>query len=115
MKAIIAAGNSSTLKNEALVQDLLRYRTLWIGVQDAQVNTFRPFRDRTIVVGQEHGFSPLTPIDSDVLAEALRTDPALRGALRTLVEYTIAERGFYERIQQQAEALAERVEAELDK
>lgn len=113
--AIIAAGNSSTIKNEALVQDLLRYRTQWVGVEDAQINTFRPLRDRTIFAGQEHGFSPLTPIDIEVLAEALRTDPGLKGALRTLVEYTIVERGFYERLQQQSKALATRVEAELNK
>jgi len=113
IEAIIAAGDSSTIKNEALVQDLMRYRTLWTGLEDAQVNTFRPLRDRTIFAGQEHGFSPLTPAASETVAEAVRTDLALKGALRTLVEYTIVERGFYQRLQQQSKALAGRVEAEL--
>ena len=115
IEALISAGNSSIIKNETLVQDLLRYRTLWAGMEDAQVNTFRPLRDRAIFAGQEHGFSPFSPIESETIAEALRTDPALKGALRTLVEYTLVERGFYESLQQQAEALATRVEAELEK
>ena len=114
IESLITAGNSSVINNESLVQDLLRYRTGWAGVEDAQVNTFRPFRDRAIFAGQEHGFSPLTPVDLDVLANALRTDPALRGALRTMVEYTIAQQGFYDRMQHQSEALATRVEAELE-
>ena len=115
IEAIIAASNSSTIKNEALVQDLLRYRTLWAGMEDAQVNTFRPLRDRTIFAGQEHGFSPFSPIESETIAEALRTDPALKGALRTLVEYTLVERVFYESLQRASESLATRVEAELEK
>ena len=112
---IIAAGNSSTLKNDVLYQELLRYRTLWIAVEDAQINTFRPLRDRVIFTGQEHGFSPLTPIDADFLAEALGLDPTLKGALRTFVEYTVIERGFYERLQQQSEAMETRYAAELNK
>ena len=115
IESLIAADNSSIIQDEALVRDLLRYRTLWTGVEDAQVNTFRPFRDRVIFAGQEHGFSPLVSIDHDVLVDALGTDPALRGALRTMIAYTIAQQGFYNRIQQEAEALAMRVEAELKK
>lgn len=115
IESLIAADNSSIIQDETLVRDLLRYRTLWTGVEDAQVNTFRPFRDRLIFTGQEHGFSPLISIDHDVLIEALRTNAALRGALRTMVSYTIAQQGYYERIQQEAEALATRVEAELEK
>ncbi|MEL6826756.1 MAG: hypothetical protein AAFN91_10960 [Pseudomonadota bacterium] len=115
IETIIAAGNSSTLKNDVLYQELLRYRTLWIAVEDAQINTFRPLRDRVIFAGQEHGFSPLTPIDADFLAEALGLDPTLKGALRTFVEYTVIERGFYERLQQQSQALETRVTAELNK
>ena len=88
---------------------------LWAGVEDAQVNTFRPLRDRAIFAGQEHGFSPFSPIESEAIAEALRTDPALKGALRTLVEYTLVERGFYESLQRASESLATRVEAELKK
>ena len=114
IESLIAAGNSSIIKDASLVQDLLRYRTLWTGLEDAQVNTFRPFRDRTVFAGQEHGFSPLAPIDADVFAEALRTDPALRGALRTMVGYSIAQQGFYERTQMEAEALVARVEVELE-
>jgi len=114
IESLIAAGNSSIIKNESLVQDLLRYRTAWTGVEAAQVNTFRPFRDRVIFAGQEHGFSPLTPVELETVADALSTDPALRGALRTMVEYTIAQQGFYDRMQQQSEALATRVEAELE-
>jgi len=115
IESLITAGNSSIIKDASLVQELLRYRTLWTGLEDAQVNTFRPFRDRTVFAGQEHGFSPLTPIDIEVLSQALRDDPALRGSLRTMVGYTIAQQGFYERIQQESVMLATRVEAELEK
>lgn len=115
IETIIAAGNSSVIKNTQLFRDLRRYRTFWTGVESAQVNTFRPIRDRTVFVGQEHGFSPLSPIDQNAVSEALIQDPALRGALKTMLEYTIAHRDFFYRLQQQSEALTERVEAELKK
>ena len=115
IESLIAADNSSIIQNEALVRDLLRYRTLWTGLEDAQINTFRPFRDRIVFAGQEHGFSPLTSIDHDVLVEALRTDPALRGALRTMINFSILQLGYYELMQYESAALATRVEAELKK
>ena len=113
IESLIAAGKSSIIQNTSLVRDLQRYRTLWTGVESAQVNTFRPIRDRAIFVGQEHDLSPHTPVDPDVLAEALRNDPTLRAALRTMVEYTIAHQGFFERLQQDAETLAMRIEEDL--
>jgi len=113
IESLIAAGNSSIIKNTSLLRDLQRYRTLWAGVEDAQINTFRPLRDRMIFAGQAHGLSPLTPVDLDVVAEAVRTDSALKGALKTMVEYTIIHQGFFDQLQKQSELLEARIEGEL--
>ena len=115
IESLIAAGNSSIIKNSSLVRDLQRYRTFWAGVESAQIHTFRPIRDRALFVGQEHGFSPLSPIDDDALADAFRKDPALQGALKTMLEYTIVHRDWMYQLQQQSDTFAKRIEAELKK
>jgi len=66
-----------------------------------------------IFAGQAHGLSPLTPVDLDVVAEAVRTDSALKGALKTMVEYTIIHQGFFDQLQKQSELLEARIEGEL--
>ena len=115
IESLIAADNSSIIEDSTLVRDLLRYRTLWTGVEDAQVNTFRPIRDRTIFVGQEHGFSPLTHVEYASLVDALGSDLELEGAVRTMIALTVAQQRFYESLQAQSQRLRAHVEAELEK
>jgi len=111
--ALIAAGNLSLIKDSELVRDLQAYKLLWAAMKNSNDTTHRPFRDRTIFVGQEFGLSPFAEISETDLAELIKINPTLRAAVRTLLEYTFLHRGQTETLDQKANELIERIEVEL--
>ena len=111
LNALIAAGNFSIVKDRQIVRDLQRYRTFWANVMISHDTTYRPFRNRTVFVGQKHGLSPFTNIDLDALVEIVRLDPEMQGVIRTTAEFAAFHRESLERLHEEAQILADRIEA----
>ena len=111
--ALIAAGNLSLIKDADLVRDLQTYTLLWAGMKNSNDTTHRPLRDRTVFVGQEFGLSPFSEISEDDLATLIETNPTLRAAVSTLLEFTLLHRGQSESLNQKADELIARIEGVL--
>lgn len=111
LNALIAAGNFSIVKDRQVVRDLQRYKTFWTNVMASHDNTYRPFRDQTVFVGQKHGLSPFISIDLDSLIEIVRLDPEMQGVIRTTAEFAAFHRESLETLQDEAQILIERIEA----
>ena len=111
LNALIATGSFSIVKDREIVGDLQRYKTYWTNVMASHDNTYRPFRDRTVFVGQKHGLSPFTYIDLDALVEIVIVDPEMQGAIRTTAEFAVFHRESLEGLRREAEMLIDRIEA----
>jgi len=111
LNALIATGSFSIVKDREIVRDLQRYKTYWTNVMASHDNTYRPFRNRTVFLGQKHGLSPFTDIDLDALVEIVSLDPEMQGAIRTTAEFAVFHRESLEGLRREAKILMERVEA----
>ena len=111
LNALIATGSFSIVKDRDIVRDLQRYKTYWTNVMASHNNTYRPFRDRTVFVGQKHGLSPFANIDLDALVEIVQLDPEMQGAIRTTAEFAAFHRETLEGLRREAEMLIDRIEA----
>jgi len=111
LNALIATGSFAIVKDREIVRDLQRYKTYWTNVMASHDNTYRPFRDRTVFVGQKHGLSPFTDIDLDALVEIVSLDPEMQGAIRTTAEFAVFHRESLEGLGREAQLLMERIEA----
>ena len=85
--ALIASGNFSIVGDKQIVQALQRNTALWETVTTSHNLTYRPIRDRVVFVGQRHGLSPFMTVDLDNVAEIVKSDPELQGAIRTNAEF----------------------------
>jgi len=111
---LIAAGNLSLISDQNLVYSLKNYKELWGALEISQATTFRPFRDRLIFVGQEHGLSPFKDVDERELGRLIKANPELEGAVRTMLEYGVIHWQTFIRLRNDAEALAADLHAALE-
>lgn len=111
LNALIAAGNFSIVKDRQIVRDLQRHKTFWANIMTSHNNTYRPFRDHTVFVGQKHGLSPFIEIDLDALVVIVRRDPEMQGVIRTTAEFAAFHRESLEHLRTEGQALIERIEA----
>ncbi|MEL6416191.1 MAG: DUF6090 family protein [Pseudomonadota bacterium] len=112
---VVTAGDLSIISNLELANDLQRYRALWKAVEISQVDTFRPFRDRLVFVGQEFGLSPFKDIEEDELIALIEQNPEFEGAVRTVQEYGILHWQALTTLRDDAEALAAELREELER
>jgi len=112
---LVATGRLGLISDRSLVRQLQSYQRSWDDIEISQNETFRPFRDQAIFVGQSSGLSPFTRIPEKEFVSLLQQDPELRGALRTLVEYSFLHRGQLVRTRALTRALLERLEQEFDR
>ncbi|MEO0451245.1 MAG: DUF6090 family protein [Pseudomonadota bacterium] len=112
LNALIAAGNFSIIEDRQIVRDLQRYRTYWANVMISHDTTYRPFRNRTVFVGQKHGLSPFTNIDLDALIEIVRLDPEMQGVIRTNAEFAAFHLESLNGLNEAAQTLIDRIETE---
>ncbi len=111
---LIAAGDLSLISDEKLVHDLKKYTALWEALENSQDATFRPFRDRLIFVGQEHGLSPFKDVEDEELAKLIQANPELEAAVRTVLEYGVLHWQAMDTLRADAEKLEAALRAELE-
>ena len=111
---MVSAGDLSLLSNLDLANGLQRYRALWRAVEISQIDTFRPFRDRLVFVGQELGLSPFKEIEEDDLVTLVSENPEFEGAIRTVQEYGILHWQALTTLRDDAQALATELREELE-
>ena len=112
LNALIATGSFSIVKDREIVRDLQRYRTYWTNVMASHDNTYRPFRDQTVFVGQNHGLSPFTDTDLDALVEIVSLDPEMQGGIRTIAEFAVFHLESLNGLNEAAQTLIDRIETE---
>lgn len=112
LNALIAAGDFSILKDRQIVRDLQRYRAFWANVMISHDTTYRPFRNRTVFVGQKHGLSPFTNIGLDALVDIVRLDPEMQGVIRTNAEFAAFHLESLNGLNEAAQTLIDRIETE---
>ncbi|NNU14989.1 hypothetical protein HK107_01455 [Parvularcula sp. ZS-1/3] len=103
---LVSAGNLSLISDPDLVRALQRYKALWEPLEISHTNTYRPFRDRLIFVGQKHGLSPFKGVGEEQLVALLQSDPELEGAVRTVLEYGVLHWQTLNSLHNNADALA---------
>ncbi|MEO0613343.1 MAG: hypothetical protein AAFY83_08525 [Pseudomonadota bacterium] len=111
LNALTATGSFAIVKDREIVRDLQRYKTYWINVMASHNNTYRPFRNHLVFVGQKHGLSPFTALDLDALVQIVSIDPEMQGAIRTIAEYAVFHRETLEGLHDEAQTLIDRIEA----
>ncbi|MEL6687953.1 MAG: DUF6090 family protein, partial [Pseudomonadota bacterium] len=111
---LVSAGDLSLLSNLDLANGLQRYRALWRAVEISQIDTFRPFRDRLVFVGQELGLSPFKEIEEEELVALVSENPEFEGAIRTVQEYGILHWQALTTLRDDAQALASVLREELE-
>ncbi|MEL6362642.1 MAG: hypothetical protein AAFR21_16310 [Pseudomonadota bacterium] len=111
---LVAAGDLALISDQDLVHDLKAYTALWDALEISQERTFRPFRDRLVFVGQEHGLSPFKNVDENELARLVKADPTLEGAVRTMMEYGVLHWQSMKTLRADAEALTADLRAALE-
>ena len=111
--SLIAAGELSLIKDADLIRELQRYGQLWVGLENANESTYRPFRDRLVFVGQDYGLSPFSDVENAELIALLEQNPRLASTLRTMLEYSVLHREQIEQVDRLAKVLIERLEGEL--
>jgi hypothetical protein len=112
--ALIATGNFSIIEDQEIVRGLQRNTALWENVTTSHNQTYRPIRDRALFVGQRHGLSPFTTVDLDTLAEIVKTDSELLGAIRTNGELAAFHQQSMETLHSNTDDLIARIEDTLD-
>ncbi|MEM6537227.1 MAG: hypothetical protein AAF668_05800 [Pseudomonadota bacterium] len=111
---LVAAGDLSLISDQELVHDLKGYTALWDALENSQDTTFRPFRDRLIFVGQDHGLSPFKDVEDEELAKLIKANPELEAAVRTVLEYGVLHWQSMKRLRADAEALEAKLRAALE-
>ncbi|MEL6378778.1 MAG: DUF6090 family protein [Pseudomonadota bacterium] len=111
---LVSAGDLSLISDQDLVYSLKNYKELWDALAISQATTFRPFRDRLVFVGQEHGLSPFKNIDEEDLTSLIKANPALEGAVRTMLEYGVLHWQILITLRADAEALEAALRAALE-
>jgi hypothetical protein len=112
--ALIAAGDLGIISEPELRRELQTYRAKWHSMNESNNLTFRPFRDRVVFVGQRFGLSPFIVIDEGVLVDLVKQNAELRGAIRTLAEFTLLHHEQMSRLIDHIEALMARIDRKLD-
>jgi len=84
---LVATGRLGLISEQSLVRQIQLYRRRFVDIEISQNQTFRPFRDRAIFVGQKSGLSPFSDLPEQEFVSILRQDRELQGAVRTMVEY----------------------------
>lgn len=110
--SLVSTGRLGIIKNVVLVRQLQLYRQHWLSLENAQISTYREFRNRSVYVAQESGLSPFTNIDAVALGELIRERPELRAALRSHLEYAIIHLSQMAAMDVEAEATLDLIEAE---
>ena len=111
--ALIASGNFSIVGDKQIVQALQRNTALWETVTTSHNLTYRPIRDRVVFVGQRHGLSPFMTVDLDNVAEIVKSDPELQGAIRTNAEFATFHYQSLEALKANTDSLINRIEEAL--
>ena len=107
---LLATGRLSLIRDRQLVRQLQTYRQSWADLKGSQDTTFKPVRDQTVFVGQKSGLSPFITLPEEEFFTLVREDQELRGALRTMLEYSILHREVLESTLTQAEELMAELE-----
>ena len=111
--ALIASGNFSIVGDKQIVQALQRNTALWETVTTSHNLTYRPIRDRVVFVGQRHGLSPFMTVDLDNVAEIVKSDPELQGAIRTNAEFATFHYESLKALKANTDSLISRIEEAL--
>ena len=111
--ALIASGNFSIIGDQQIVQALQQNTALWETVTTSHNLTYRPIRDRVVFVGQRHGLSPFMTVDLDNVAEIVKSDPELQGAIRTNAEFATFHYQSLEALKANTDSLINRIEEAL--
>lgn len=111
LDALKASGNLRLIRDEGLIVELQEYEQRWGDIVVSQNMTLRPFRDRTIFVGQAFGLSAFSEMPEAEFIALVRDNRELEAALRTMAEYSLIHREMLSETLNLNRALQDRLEA----
>ena len=112
--SLIAAGDLKLISDASLVSELQNYHLLWTSIECSNDTTFKPFRNRTVFVGQEFGLSPFSTFHEIDLITLVKNNSKLKSVVSSMLEYTVLQKHQIQNIKQSTESLIVKVEMAIE-